>query len=286
MVRRFWAQAVLALCGLGAIGVLLASAFRTTHPSWDDSEAFADGGRERWTAIRRLGPRAVPILLQKIREPQRFRSDVVAALASLGPGAVPGLVAAFQDESPRVRLAAVRAFVAMQGDLEPQAAVVMPGLIRLMSDPSREIRCAAVRGMIRCGSNALPALPALVAGLRFQDMDAADGDCVQQCAAYLLGKMGPQASAAIPMLTKLLDHPSADAPREALVALWRISHDTNLIAVDLQRMFNASNSVIRAAGLAAAVRISRETQLDLRLMGEAQTAMSQTQSLSFDGVVH
>jgi HEAT repeats len=276
-IRKHWAEAVLILCGMGAIGVLLTALLQPTEPPWEGASCSDDGNQECWPTICQLGPRAVPILLQKIRKGRTFQSDIGVALASLGPGAVPGLVAAFQDRNDRVRLAAVRAVASLRGDLEPQADFVTPRLIKLFRDPNIEIRYTAALALRRMGPSKVQAIPALTDALAIQDMRARGNPAqIQQVAAHVLGKIGPDASGAIPVLTRMLKHPSSNVGQEAAVALWRITHDTNLIEGELSRMLDDTNVTARIAALAAMRRIRRETTLAPCLIEKAEALPART----------
>lgn len=142
---------MLILCGMGAIGVLLTSLRRSSQtPSELDTWCSNPAAQQTSSPVRQTGPQAVPILLEWMRRANSFRPDIMTALTSLGPAAVPSLVAAFEDRDDRVRLTAVRAVASLPVNLETQAAVAMPGLIKLLGDPkparrSQEAKILSIR---------------------------------------------------------------------------------------------------------------------------------------------
>jgi HEAT repeat protein len=272
LIKAHWAEAVLILCGIGAIDLLLTTERRSSEAPSELDAWYSDGpAQQTFASAPPTGPEAVPMLLEQMRRANSFRSDLMAALTSLGPAAVPSLVAAFEDRDDRVRLTAVRAFASLRGNLETQAPVAMPGLIKLLGDPNREIRYGAALGLVRMGPSRMQAIPALRAALTFNEREPSLGSArVQQVAAYVLGKIGPGATVAVPELLSLMDYPSPDVRLEAAVALWRITKETNLVVPELRRMLTETNPMMRDAVYAAVRRIGRETRLDPCLISEAE----------------
>jgi HEAT repeat protein len=115
------------------------------------------------------------------------------------------------------------------------------------------------------------AIPALRTALTLNEREPSLSSArVQQVAAYVLGKIGPSATVAVPELLSLMNHPSPDVRLEAAVALWWITKETNLVVPELRRMLTETNPMIRDAVYAAVRRISRETRLDPCLISEAE----------------
>ena len=108
-MKNCWIKAALALFGLGALAALLVTQPRRKDPLFDPVlyEALPESKATR-ACVEKLGANSVPLLLDEVRKENHLRSDIVTALATLGPVAVPPLVAGFASDSSVVRLAAVR----------------------------------------------------------------------------------------------------------------------------------------------------------------------------------
>src|SRR4051794_23436838 len=98
-IKKHWAKTILVVYGIGAIGVLLVILLRPTEAAWDTATSCAgeNPDQKHWECIRKLGVASVPLLLKEARAEGPFRSDIVVALASIGPEAVPALVSGFRD---------------------------------------------------------------------------------------------------------------------------------------------------------------------------------------------
>lgn len=119
-----------------------------------------DGSQFAAEALGRMGPDAalaVPALLDCLTEKTWGGGVVPAALAKIGPTAVPGLVALLTHSQSEVRCRAAHA-IEKQG---PSAASAAPALLLLLDDPFHEVRIAAVEALSAIGSSAAPALPRL-----------------------------------------------------------------------------------------------------------------------------
>lgn len=86
-------------------------------------------------ALGRIGPAAVPALIQTLRNPDpNLRRQAVDTLSRIGPeaaAAVPDLIHALSDPDPLVRRTAARAL----GQIGPAAADSVPALIRVIQEP-------------------------------------------------------------------------------------------------------------------------------------------------------
>jgi len=266
-----WEQTLLVACGASAVGVLFIYIGGQTEPSEGFASSAGSITPEELKAIRQRGPPAVPDLLARVRAGNIFRPDVVTALASIGPGAVPALLGAMREHDELVRLTAVRALSSIPGSGEALGPTVVTGLVKVLGDPNSEIRLAAALALRHLGSTKSQAVPALTAALRGERAAGAGNPLfARQIAAYVLGTVGSQAAPAIPELTKLLDQGSAELRQEALVAIWRITRDTNRVVPQLRRMLTQTNPVAHTAVLAAVRRIGRETRLDPCLVKEVE----------------
>jgi hypothetical protein len=87
--------------------------------------------------------------------PQETAAD---ALGRIGPPAVPSLIEALKSPDPEARLQAAQVLARMGSD----AKEAVPDLIRLLDDPDERIRKAATRALGRIGPDAAAAVPALM----------------------------------------------------------------------------------------------------------------------------
>ena len=183
----------------------------------------ADLHDESFEIIRRIGPPAIPLLLELLRHKQvefrRFAADafidltpdtvsiqpalrralrdedsMVAADAARALGAlrhraspsVPALVKALTHEEPHVRIYAAEALAS----IGPKAAAATPDLARALGDPIPGVRWAAGEALGSIGPAAQSAVPQLIEALKDEFL------YVRICAAGALGSIGPKAQAA------------------------------------------------------------------------------------------
>jgi HEAT repeat protein len=123
----------------------------------------ADTRRAAAAALGRIGPGAIPALLEVLTsgnksfspeptatassgpEPTttRTRREAAEALGAIGIPAIPALIEALGDPGPPVRRAAARAL----GRLGPAAKKAVPALLRTASDPQPEVRDTAAQAL-------------------------------------------------------------------------------------------------------------------------------------------
>ena len=200
---------------------------------------------EAGMAIRAMGPeKVIPCLLRKVRHadslyrrfycaPRRFQGVIQkwlpkpqfvdldrigCALSQLGPSAVPQLVGALHDRNEEVQVTALYAIMKMR--TEGDAAI--PALIQML-EATNQLCYIAIDTLHAMGPGKTQSIPALIKLL--SNRPGAPH------AAWLLGEIGPEAHAAIPALTRLMNDARSGAREEAATALWRISLDTNAIPV-------------------------------------------------------
>jgi hypothetical protein len=267
-MKKHWAEAVLALWGIAAIAVLI---YTLAHPRYVggalarqtrlEEEPSYDAYRERiQTTIRKLGPKAVPQVLEEVRW-GGAKVATISALTRLGPAVVPDMVGALDDPSPNVRLVAVRTLTCMVPKLHAQLGQLVPKFIKLLDDPSPEIRLAAVLVISRIGTDRAQAVPALIAVLERATQEADDDThLMQEYAIYVLGKIGPCAQMALPALQRLLAEGDCGAQQRAAVAVWQVSHNPDLVVPHLTQMLHDPDRTRRHFGVMMLRRISEETE--------------------------
>ena len=173
--------------------------------------------------IRRIGPPAIPLLVELLRHQQvSFRrnasdslidlapdtegiqpalrralrdedvmvaGDAARALGALGPKASPSvlaLVTTLSHEDPYVRVYAAEALAAVG----PRAGIATRDLAAALGDPIPGVRWAAGEALASIGPAALSAVPQLIEALQDEFL------YVRICAAGALGSLGPKAQAA------------------------------------------------------------------------------------------
>jgi hypothetical protein len=214
--------------------------------------AGADQERAR-TALRAIGPKAVPCLLNKVRFDEaerrrmelweklpsvlqeaipapeantRLRQKIPYAISLVGATAVPQLLRGIQDEDRDVRLTSAQA-IACLGDRADSAT---GRLIALLGHTNRGVRANVILAISQMGMSRTQAIPALVLALSDEPYAAAERPVLlRESAARALGGMGSVATSAVPKLTMLLNDPSPTMRLAAASALWQIQRDTNLV---------------------------------------------------------
>ena len=184
--------------------------------------------------IRRIGPVAIPVLTDMLRDdrtsirrsavdvlidlapdteriqpPLRHAlgdsdslvaRDAARALGALGKKAgpsVPALVRALSHEEPHVRLYAAEALAS----IGPKAAKATKDLARALGDPIPGVRWAACEALASIGPVAQPAVPQLIEALKDEFL------YVRICAAGALGSIGPKAQPALEALSTAANDP-------------------------------------------------------------------------------
>jgi HEAT repeats len=129
---------------------------------------------------------------------ETVRTSALHALTLLGPTStsqVPALVEALRDDLPATRAAAAQDLA----QLGTEAKESLPALITAcLRDPDVAVRVQAGAALWRVGGRLLPALPALIEGLRSGD------PILCWTAADCLGDMGAEAAEAVPALREAL----------------------------------------------------------------------------------
>jgi RNA polymerase sigma factor (sigma-70 family) len=165
-----------------------------------------------WAALTllRIGPDAVPAVSEVLQEPDRERRFcALVALAGGGAKAVPFLAAALKDPDHDIRASAAQylGVIGNRDKSEPRQIVV--GLL-----PTRG------QTVTLLGADVREAVPFLERVLKDRDTN------IRAMAAEALGKIGPDARAALPALLRLWegkdDSPSVGVLTAVFKALWQI----------------------------------------------------------------
>ncbi len=198
--------------------------------------------------IRRIGPPAIPLLVDLLRdervsirrsavdclidlapdteriqpalrrsltdEDSEVAGDAARALGALGPRAspsVPALVKTLSHEDAYVRIYAAEALAS----IGPKAGASTRDLARALGDPIPGVRWAAGEALASIGPAAQSAVPQLIEALKDEFL------YVRICAAGALGRLGPKAQPALEALRAAASDPTLRS--EAEWALHRIA---------------------------------------------------------------
>ena len=163
-------------------------------------------------------------------------------MRSLGPAAVPQLSTALHNNSVPIRCAAVE----ILGSMRSYPDAVMPALGQALKDPNPEVRLKVVAALTDLGPKQTKVISLLIQMLQDSDRGP-DGSIVyvKEHAAQGLGMIGPEARLAVPELTALLSQTNSYTRQQAVIALWRITHDTNLVSNVVRELENAPDAMSR-----------------------------------------
>lgn len=174
--------------------------------------------------LARLGPQAVaaaPDLIVQLVDPDSGAAlGAQTALRRIGPPAVPVLVEALRRSEPPVR----RQVLELLGERPPFGEAVidrLEAIIAALQDPDAGVRACAATTLGRLGSDACGSTDALVRTL---------GDPVPEprlAAARSLGELGPCAASAHEELAARLNDADPRLRFEAARALWRTARDAS-----------------------------------------------------------
>lgn len=144
--------------------------------------------------------------------------------------AVPRLTAALERPEPRIRLQAARTL----GQLGAAARAAIPALQkRVAEDPELEVRIAAAAALAESGADAAPCVPCLLELFNEPHADA------RRTVLYALGRIGPLAREAIPLLRREIQQgPAADRALAAW-ALLQVQPDQKYLEEALPPLLKA-----------------------------------------------
>jgi HEAT repeat protein len=185
----------------------------------------ADYGKSAAAALARIGPKAVPPLIETLSSPNTAaRTNAALALGTIGQpahAASASLQKLLTDKEESVRLRAAQAL----WDIDHETKLTLPVLIGLLTHETHWAnRNAAMNLLARIGPQAREAVPALTQALKEESME------VRRTAAVTLGQIGPDASAAVPTLRSMLQDPEKEAAEKAAVALEKITGEKTAVA--------------------------------------------------------
>jgi HEAT repeat protein len=204
--------------------------------------------------VTHMGPEAaglVPYLLDPLRARGDRAGELVqaagAALAAVGPEAVPALIKASADPDSRFRLAVVR----LLGAIRTPRADVVQALDRALGDADRRVRLQAAVLLCQLGQPSAEALAELSAALRRADL--------RPQAIAFLGDIGAQAAAVVPVLVEVLEDPAVTVRDDlwipAVARVGPAAHRAVPLLVDRLREADHALYAVHAATVEALVQI-------------------------------
>jgi hypothetical protein len=193
------------------------TAFRTmTSPAVSTQEWEAAHQK-----LQEIGEPALPVLVEGLQDKQTFKREMASTvLALFGPAAEPvaeQLIAALGDESVFVRANVAAALLQMPEHVER----VVPVLAEFLAGDDVELRRMAATNLAAVDAEqARPLMPQLITAL-----DDSDREVVYYC-VQLLGRMGPDAEAALPKLRALQTEGDAELKSAVSTAILQIEPET------------------------------------------------------------
>lgn len=188
-----------------------------------------------------LAAELVPLLADEEREVGRAAG---AALIRLGADAAPAIRAKLADPAVRLQLLEVVAA------LGPAVKPAVPELVAALGDAG--VRGEAAVAIAAIGADAAEAVPALAKLLGDEQADPG----LRYAACYALGRMGPAAAAAEPLVRGLTESPDQLLTTVAVWAALRIKpDDASLFATAIPRLRRALRDDSELVRLEAAVSL-------------------------------
>ncbi len=169
------------------------------------------------------------------------------ALAKLHPndeqlqrGAIERLGQRMMDRDPRVRRAAVEAFL----DLDPDPEISRPIIKKVMDQADPEVLDAAMNTLAGLGEKVLPRL-----------IEALKHPQVRARAAAIIARIGPPAKDAVPALIEALDDANSETRIEVLLALGAIGSGAEVAVPEVTRALDDPDMNVRYAACCALGKI-------------------------------
>jgi hypothetical protein len=212
--------------------------------------------RQAIQAIRQIGPRAVPELLDWIKRPNPLMQEELHALHHL----LPATPVQTQRIYNRADLAVLGFYV-----LGPRATTAVPELTSLMRDRavSQQTREAAMAALAHLGPAGLnPLLNAF----------ADPSQPTRRLAAYYIGSMqylGTNASPAVPVLVNLLKDQEEQIATRAATALGDLAIEPSLTIPALTNALRDPRPFVRASAASALAHLGEQARPAIPALTEA-----------------
>ena len=149
--------------------------------------------------------------------------------------------------------------IGLLGDMGGKAQSAVEPLAALLEDPNEDVRQAAMTALEKIGPQAAAATPDLIVILKGKG-EARDPAWLAR-AAKVIGRIGPPARAAVPLLTTCLQHPDARVADEAFGALGRMDKEALAAVPTLIAMVQNRQSPLRARAAATLGKLGPAARL-------------------------
>jgi HEAT repeat protein len=226
-------------------------------------------------ALVSIGPEAVESLFFAIQngfvkegQKKEVSNDVSEGIFLFDADAIPAFVAIYnQSEVGSVeREGVISVLNAMVERIGTDAIAAAPTLISSMGDPSSPYRVKSIQSLTTLGHSILPEL---IKGLGDQNTE------VRYNCAVVLGRIGPDALEAGPMLIITLDDPVVEVRAAAQYALKEIGFPFKYSPSPSQRIYDliaalrSPNAIVRAATAEALGNMGSEAEAALPALRQA-----------------
>ena len=201
--------------------------------------------------LRLLGPQALPVvpqMLEEIRNDTQWAPELARVFASVGPvtdEVIPSLCGSLEKTSSSTQEAIAWAL----GEMGPAASSAADALVKALSSTSGQVRQEAAHALVKIGKRAKEAVPELLVEMHRQGGDP-------EIAVMMLGRIGPDASAALSDLKWMMGYgpkPSTRLNVYALVSVARIQGKTDAAVTELIGLLEDGDASREAAWSAAEV---------------------------------
>ncbi len=223
---------------------------------WIDALKNPETKEEAKEGLAKLGPSAIPAIMKALKERENMaaRFDAQDIMAQMGPPAIPFLI----EEMKKGDFLQDRASLTLGKMGKP----AVPELVKLLDNKDDLARGMAAQTLGIIGPAAKEAVPALIAALKNPKDDLAKikppanarglnrqgGRSVYPFFARALGRIGPDAKAAVPALREKLKHEDFKIRLSAVEALGKIGPEAKEASLEIaEALTDGKQEVILAA---------------------------------------
>jgi HEAT repeats len=173
-----------------------------------------------------LWPKFPPFLQKILHKPKPLLKEVHGAnvFSYIGTNSIPHAIALLKHESPTVRRSAAWGISSLRHQ-SIAANQAIPALIEALDDKDAQARFDACLALIEMGPDASNAVPALTTVFNNKGSSTNSLLYLRAVAARTLGKIGPSAAGALPVLKTALQETDPYLLSFLAAAIWRIDSD-------------------------------------------------------------
>jgi HEAT repeat protein len=237
---RFLQTRIAAAEALTAIGPAAASAVPVLTTGLSDS--YADARQAMATCLAHIGPAAesaVPGLLPLLADRQfQVREAAASALEHIGPLTIPPLIVLTQARDAE----RLKTWLATREKVSGWQGHPQPGIVVIEADKLMNNLCWAAYEIV---------------------VDLASPEIAQETALQLLGKFGPAAAEAVPVISQALTDPNLGIVLAAIQALGKIGPEAKSAVPNLMSSLTCKDELIRTAAVTALDNIDHNWRASL-----------------------